>query len=105
MQNLFDFNNLFFEWDDNKDIINFNKHGIRFSTAIKIFKDPNLLIREDIEHSKEVRYNIIGKIKKILFVVCVLKEENTVRLISARLATKNEKERYLGNGENNNGRN
>ncbi|MCQ2362825.1 MAG: BrnT family toxin [Acidaminococcaceae bacterium] len=99
MQRKFIFEDMSFEWDDNKDRINFNKLGIHFSTAVKVFKDPNLLIREDIEHSEEVRYNVLGKIKKILFVVCLLKKENNVRLISARLATKDEKERYLENGE------
>ena len=102
MRKLFDFNKLSFEWDDNKDSMNFNKHGIHFSTAVKVFKDPNLLIREDQEHSQELRYDVLGKIKKILFVVCLLKEENTIRLISARLATKDEKERYWENGEDDN---
>lgn len=95
MLNIFDFENLTFEWDDKKEAINFNKHGIHFSTAIKVFKDPHLLIHEDTEHSKELRYNILGKVNKILFVVCLLKDKNAVRLISARIASKTEKERYL----------
>lgn len=52
------------------------------------------MIREDIEHAGESRYNILGKVGKVLFVVCVFKENNVVRLISARLATRQEKERY-----------
>lgn len=95
MFNILDLENLTFEWDEKKEAINFNKHGIRFSTAVKVFKDPHLLIHEDTEHSKELRYDVLGKVNKILFVVCMLKEKNTVRLISARIANKTEKERYL----------
>ena len=79
----FDYKNAVFEWDDNKADINFKKHGIRFETAVKIFADDNKLIRYDEEHPQEERYNILGKIG------------NVVRIISARLATKSEKERYL----------
>ena len=65
-----------------------------FKTAVKVFLDPNKLIREDEEHPEELRYDILGKIGKVLFVVCAFKEENVVRMISARIATSMEKERY-----------
>ena len=65
-----------------------------FKTAVKVFLDPNKLIREDEEHPEELRYDILGKIGKVLFVVCAFKEENVVRMISARIATPMEKERY-----------
>ena len=83
-----------FEWDEHKDQINFNKHGIHFKTALKVFFDPKKLIREDEEHTDELRYNVLGKAGKVLFVVCVFKEKSTIRIISARIATKLEKERY-----------
>ena len=91
----FDYKNAVFEWDDNKADINFKNHGIRFETAVKIFADDNKLIRYDEEHPQEERYNILGKIGNVLFVVCTFKQDNLVRIISARLATKSEKERYL----------
>ena len=83
-----------FEWDEEKDGINFIKHGIHFRTAAKVFLDPNKLIREDEEHSEELRYDILGKVGKILFVVCAFRDQNVIRMISARLATASEKERY-----------
>ena len=49
--------------------------------------DPNKLIREDEEHPEEQRYDILGRVGKILFVVCAFREHNTIRMISARLAT------------------
>ena len=89
-----DLSNTSFEWDEEKDLINFTKHGIHFRTAAKVFLDPNKLIREDEEHPEELRYDILGKVGKILFVVCAFREENVIRLISARLATVPEKARY-----------
>ena len=89
-----DLNNASFEWDEEKDQVNFIKHGIHFKTAAKVFLDPNKLIREDEEHEQELRYDILGKVGKVLFVVCVFREQNTIRLISARVASKDEKARY-----------
>ncbi|MBO5153447.1 MAG: BrnT family toxin [Eubacterium sp.] len=92
----FDYSNAVFEWDDEKAEKNFFKHGIKFETAAKVFADENKMIREDEEHlsDEEQRYNVLGKVGKIIFVVCVFKTKNVVRLISARLATKNEIRRY-----------
>ena len=90
----FDFENAEFEWDDEKESTNFRKHGIHFKTAAKVFLDPNKLIRVDEEHTSEQRFDVLGKVGKILFVVCAFNDGNTVRLISARLATVPEKERY-----------
>ena len=61
---------------------------------LKFFLIQNKLIREDEEHPEELRYDILGKVGKVLFVVCALKEKNVVRMISARIATSMEKERY-----------
>lgn len=90
----FDLENASFEWDEEKDYINFRKHGIHFKTAARVFLDPNKLIREDEEHLSEQRYDVLGKVGKVLFVVCAFKDENVIRLISARLATVPEKRRY-----------
>ena len=48
----------------------------------------------DEEHSGEERYNILGRVGKVLFVVCTLREKNTVRIIFARTASLPERERY-----------
>ena len=52
------------------------------------------MIREDAEHPEELRYDILGRVGKILFVVCAFRNRNVIRMISARLATTSEKERY-----------
>ena len=61
-----DLDNTSFEWDDEKEKLNFMKHGIHFTTAAKVFLDPDKLIREDEEHPQEQRYNILGKVGKVL---------------------------------------
>ena len=90
----YDIENASFEWDENKDALNFRKHGIHFRTAARVFLDPHKLIREDEEHSAEIRYNILGKVGKVLFVVCAFVDDKTIRLISARVASVPERERY-----------
>ena len=89
-----DYDNVTFEWDDEKDRINFQKHGIHFRTAAKVFLDPDKLIREDLEHPQEQRYDVLGRVGKVIFVVCAFKDKNVIRMISARLATKLEREKY-----------
>lgn len=95
----FDFEQAEFTWDEEKEKINFRKHGIKFKTAMRVFLDPDKLIREDEEHKGEERYDVIGRAGNILFVVCAFRKNNEVRLISARRAMPQEKWRYLY-GEN-----
>lgn len=83
-----------FEWDEEKNRINQQKHGIRFETAILVFNDDNRIEIYDYEHSSdEDRYNTIGCVNDILFVVYTERKDN-IRLISARLATKMERSVY-----------
>jgi hypothetical protein len=85
---------MIFEWDDEKEKINIQKHGISFHTAKEIFNDVNRLEIYDIEHSDtEDRYNTIGMVHDIIFVVYT-ERHNKIRLISARLATDTERRLY-----------
>ncbi|MCD8370806.1 MAG: BrnT family toxin [Clostridiales bacterium] len=83
-----------FEWDENKNSINKIKHKISFQTAAYVFNDPNYIEMYDFEHSiDEDRYIAIGKVGDIIFVVFTEKKD-TIRLISARLATSAERGLY-----------
>lgn len=83
-----------FEWDEEKNIINKEKHKISFETAAYVFDDPYYIEMFDFEHSvDEDRYIAIGKVGDVLFVVFTERKE-TIRLISARLTTNAEKELY-----------
>lgn len=82
------------EWDEDKNEQNLAKHGIDFETAILVFNDLQRIEIYDMEHSiHEDRYNTIGMVNDILFVVYTERKEN-IRLISARLATKTERSIY-----------
>ena len=85
---------LTFEWDEEKNRINKNKHGIDFETAMLVFNDMERIEIYDVEHSvAEDRYSTIGMVKDVLFVVYTERKEK-IRLISARLATKKERSIY-----------
>lgn len=86
-----------FEWDEEKERINISKHGIDFSTAALVFGDTNRIETYDEVHSiDEDRYVTIGQINGVAIVVLVVYTERktAIRIISARLATKREKEAY-----------
>lgn len=83
-----------FEWDDEKNKINFAKHGIDFETAMLVFNDLQRIEIYDMEHSKEEdRYNTIRMVNAVIFVVYTERKDN-IRLILARIATKTERSIY-----------
>ncbi len=85
------------EWDFEKNESNTKKHHVNFETAAYIFKDENRLEWYDEQHSvEEDRFYTIGRVGNVLFVVYT-ERGKTIRLISARIATKEEEELYYGN--------
>ena len=83
-----------FEWDEDKNTINKEKHKISFETAAYVFDDPYYIEMFDFEHSvDEDRYIAIGKVGDVLFMVFT-ERKDTIRLISARLATNAERSLY-----------
>ena len=87
---------MIFEWDEDKNTINKQKHKISFETAIHVFDDLDHIEIYDFEHSSyEDRYIAIGRVGDILFVVFTERGEN-IRMISARLATEAERRLYYG---------
>lgn len=88
-----------FEWSDEKNNENIAKHKISFETAAHVFDDEHYIEMYDFEHSTadEDRFIIIGKVGEVLFVVYT-ERRSVIRLISARLATKEEEELYYDQG-------
>ena len=85
---------LLVEWDSKKAAINKQKHGVSFENAALVFADENAIISRDDKHSyDEDRWQIIGKVGDILFVVYTERGE-ALRLITARVATPNERSEY-----------
>ncbi len=89
-----------FEWDINKEKINIQRHGITFEQASYVFADPFALNKYDNEHSEdEDRWVLLGKSlnETIIVVVHTFRDNDGteyVRIISARKATKREKQAY-----------
>ena len=83
-----------FTWDENKNFINLAKHSVDFIEASTVFFDEDALIISDDEHSiEEERYVLIGLSTKgnVLVVChCYRKNDEEIRIISSRKATKNE---------------
>lgn len=84
-----------FTWDAAKASANAAKHGIRFETACQVFFDP-FLATEDATASSEQREAVIGLTEdwSLLFVMHTVRDEKTIRIISARPATAHERKRY-----------
>lgn len=86
-----------FEWDDEKEKKNIQKHKISFSAAATVFADEYRLEILDEEHSEtEDRYKVIGRIGNAVSIVLVVytPRENRIRIISARKATSIERKMY-----------
>jgi uncharacterized DUF497 family protein len=85
-----------FEWDPVKARLNSAKHGISFEEASTVFDDPLFITFLDEEHSTdEERYITLGLSKSnALLLVAHTDREGTIRIISARKATKNERRFY-----------
>ena len=86
-----------FEWDDGKDLLNQRKHGVAFSEARRLFESgADYLEIFDAEHSEfEDRFIAIGPIDRgLLVVVYTEPQEDIIRIIGARLASKREQDLY-----------
>lgn len=92
--------NIKFEWDNSKAKENLRKHSISFEEAQSVFFDDNAVQYWDDKHSdKEERFLMLGmsnQIRILLVVHCYREDESTIRIISARKATKKEKIEYPG---------
>jgi len=91
-------NGITFIWDDEKARINFRKHdGITFQRAVEAFFDPFLVV-VDASRNDEARDAVIGLDTRwnLLYVVHIEREDNIIRIISARKSTRQERAEYEG---------
>jgi hypothetical protein len=87
---------LVFEWDPAKDASNRRKHGISFEAALSVFADPLARIFPDEDHSEPEEREIIVGSSSVgrLLVVSFISKRASIRLLSARLATRHERKDY-----------
>lgn len=86
-----------FEWDTNKADINTRKHRVSFEEARTVFSDPFELTISDPDHSLgEYRFLSIGRSERNRIIVVSYTEDqpNVIRVISARVASKHERQHY-----------
>ncbi|MGG6265111.1 BrnT family toxin [Leptolyngbya sp. AN03gr2] len=96
MDMFFVLNGITFVWNDEKARSNASKHdGITFQQAAQAFFDPFLIVVEASRNNEE-RDAIIGFDKRwnLLYVVHIEREDSVIRIISARKATRQEREDY-----------
>ena len=85
------------EWDDAKDLLNQEKHGVSFLEARNLFESEiDYLEIFDSEHSDfEDRFIAIGPIERgLVVIVYTEREEDIIRIIGARWANNREQSLY-----------
>jgi uncharacterized protein len=87
---------MLFEWDEAKAESNRRKHGVSFDLASEVFYDPYALAEQDRVEDGEVRWQTIGMVEGVvvLLVGHTVQEgesDETVRIITARKATRKER--------------
>ena len=88
-----------FEWNDTKSAINKIKHSVSFMEAVTVFSDDFGRLIIDPDHSSdEDRFLLLGMSVnfRLLVVSHCIRENESIRLISARIATRAERKQYEG---------
>ena len=92
--------NITFVWDPRKAGSNVRKHGVSFEEARTVFFDEMAQLIPDPDHSEgEERFVMIGRssfLRVVLVCHCYRENDSSIRIISARKATKREQKFYQG---------
>ncbi len=87
-----------FEWDGRKNAVNKRKHGVSFEEAQTVFHDDAALLISDPDHSEdEDRFVLLGlsaTLRMLVVCHCYREDQAVIRIISARKATRSEREQY-----------
>lgn len=97
MDRIFELKGFLFEWDEDKNVSNQRKHGVRFEEGAEVFFDAAGVF-DDASVGRERRESVIGfsLSARVLLVVFIERGERT-RIISARRATTQERNEYEQN--------
>ncbi|MEO1387569.1 MAG: BrnT family toxin [Cyanobacteria bacterium J06634_6] len=85
---------MLYQWDPNKAAVNMRKHDIDFADAVSVFADDFAISFEEKRFDEE-RYIVIviDSLGRVLVVVYTWRDAE-IRLISARKATRSERQQY-----------
>ncbi len=84
-----------FEWNQKKNQINYEKHGLSFEDAELIFASKTVSFKDDREDYGEERFITLGKLKNRVIVVVHTQRDLVTRIISMRKANEREKKIYF----------
>ena len=82
------------EWDPEKAAANLRKHGVDFADAATALEDPNALSMPDDDPDEERFVTLAMDALGRVLVISYTWRDETVRLISARRATRSERRQY-----------
>ncbi len=96
MDTHYQLNNVSFQWDSRKAAFNFSKHGVEFEIASEAFFDPMLQAKDGGISDGELRDALVGLTAnwQLLYVVYIMRDDDIIRIISARPASKAERNDY-----------
>jgi uncharacterized DUF497 family protein len=83
-----------FEWHEAKRVANIRKHGIDFVDVVTIFEGATVAIEDQRFDYGEARYLTLGLLKGHVLLIVHTENEEVIRIISARKATRYEEARY-----------
>jgi len=83
------------EWDEAKRLANIRKHGIDFVDVPDIFERETVTVIDDRSDYGETRYLTLGLLKSRVILVVHTESDDTIRIISARKATRYEEKTYF----------
>ncbi len=83
-----------FEWDETKRKTNLSKHGLDFTDAQIVFSGATLTFADDRFDYEEDRFITLGMLRGEVVVMAHTEQEESIRVISMRKATKNEQSLY-----------
>ena len=84
-----------FEWDENKRVVNIQKHGVDFADVPSIFEHEIVTVIDDRFEYGETRYQTLGLLKSRVIMIVHTESETVIRIISARKANKREEKSYF----------
>lgn len=90
-------NNIEFEWDENKKILNIKQHDLDFRDGWMVFEQPIIERIDDRYDYAEIRWIALGKMLDVIVVVIYTLRRQKIRIISLRKANKKEREIYEKN--------
>jgi uncharacterized DUF497 family protein len=75
---------MIFDWDEDKEKENIEKHGVSFETVCRVFLDPMRIVLEDSKHSTdEARYFAIGEVDERILTVRFTMRDASIRIFGA----------------------